>query len=100
MSEPFKMHRCSSMPKSGVEVAYSETGIGGAEAAWILTLRREATEQDLEDSHILEIVGDTIWETMLEISHCPFCGDCLGEIGNSCKGIMHLDHTSWNVKRQ
>ncbi len=95
MSEPFKMHRCPSMQKSGVEVAYSENGIGGGEAAWILIIRREATEEDLEENHNLEIVGDTIWETMLEISHCPFCGEQLGETGDSCKGnFMHLDHSA------
>jgi len=37
-------------------------------------LIREATEEDLEENHLLEKVGDSIWSVYHEISYCPHCG--------------------------
>ncbi|EKD93693.1 MAG: hypothetical protein ACD_28C00081G0003, partial [uncultured bacterium] len=35
--------------------------------------------EDLEENHHLEEEGETLWETSLEILHCPFCGKYLLE---------------------
>ena len=71
------------------------------EKAWTLIIRREATEDYLEENGYLEMVGQTLWETHLEISHCPFCGQGLGEDGGTCEGqFVHVDHSGWTSERQ
>ena len=95
----FKVHECAGMPKSQISVQYSREGDEAFSDAWSLIVRRESTEEDLEDNHYLENVGDTIWETVLEVSHCPFCGEhlnierCVSE-GN----VLHRDYSGWSAK--
>lgn len=69
-------HRCKQMPSSGVYISNEVEGFDNHEA-WGLHLIREATEEDLEDSHYLENVGDHIWSVVAEISYCPYCGQQL-----------------------
>lgn len=71
---------------------------------WRLIIRREATEDDLEENHYLEEEGETLWETSLEITHCPFCGMSL--LGKKDKmyedygKFSHDDFSGWAGKRQ
>ncbi len=74
----------------------------GKEDNWVLVIVRSATEDDLVENHYLEEVGEDIWCTAVEISHCPYCGIYLGEIrgdaANTVK-IAHFDYRSWNSRR-
>lgn len=38
---------------------------------------RELTEPDLEENHILEEAGDSIWTVTVETTYCPQCGESL-----------------------
>ncbi len=97
--DDFKIHRCSRLPNTGVEVIFSRNGIDGYDSVWNLIIRRESTEEDLEENHHLEEAGETIWETILEISHCPYCGENLDKSGATCKGkFLHRDCSGWSIK--
>ena len=63
------IHECNALPESGVYLDYDEES-----PSWILTIQKEATEQDLEENAKLENVGDIIWLTRIEVLYCPYCG--------------------------
>ncbi len=92
------------MPADGVEVIYSMHNVARKAKTWQLIIRREATLDDLENYHILEEEGETIWETFLEIICCPFCGEKLFDLEDSdfkdygC--FVHYDCSEWKTKRQ
>ena len=93
------LHQCSLMPKNGIDIFYSGEGEGGLPNVWNLVVRREATEEDLEKNHYLEDVGETIWETLIEISHCPFCGFQLSSEKPAQEGkFLHRDYSGWSMK--
>jgi|GEM_PF-430026 len=73
-------HRCDFLPKEGIDVVYSLGGFGDRNSCWTLTMVREATESDLEQNHMLDEVGESIWTVTAEILHCPYCGFQLPEI--------------------
>ncbi len=77
-----RVHECTDMPETGVSVAYGDALRGVRSEAWHLHLIRDATEVDLEESHILEEVGETIWSLCAEIQFCPYCGEKLKTIGD------------------
>ena len=62
------------MPKDGVSVytQYPETDC--RESVSKLIIERLATEDDLEESHMLEEIGESIWTFSAEIHYCPYCG--------------------------
>jgi len=66
---------------------------------WVLVVSRSATEEDLEENHYLEEVGEEIWSTVVEISHCPYCGKSLGAIRSREAEIAHFDFNNWNARR-
>jgi len=68
-----RLHKCAEMPSTGVNVQYGRNLLGRP-LCWSLYLIREATEEDLEENHLLEEVGDSIWSVYHEISYCPHCG--------------------------
>ena len=70
-------HRCGKLPAEGIDVVYSSREVLDRPPCWVMTICREATESDLEESDILEEVGDSIWTVTAEITHCPYCGECL-----------------------
>jgi hypothetical protein len=73
MQYNYAKHECAFLPPQGVYiVSFSKKN-----PAWILTIQKEATEKDLEENHYLENIGDIIWQTELEITHCPYCGERL-----------------------
>ena len=104
MSKYWKLHECDKIPKVGIQIIYSMDNIYRKDKTWQLIIRREATEDDLMENHMLEEQGQTIWETSLEIVHCPYCGEYLYEeqdinirdIGN----FVHLDYSEWYSKQQ
>ena len=71
---------------------------------WRLIIRREATQDDLMESHLLEEEGETIWETSLEITHCPYCGELLYDEHNmqpeDVGHFVHYDYSEWKAKMQ
>ena len=68
------LHKCKNLPRNGIDVFYSVDNTFRKTGTWQLVIRREVTLEDLENNHIFEEEGETIWETFLEITHCPFCG--------------------------
>ena len=66
---------------------------------WVLVVAREATEGDLEENHHLEEIGEELWSTVVQISHCPFCGEKLGEVGPGDVEFAHFDSSEWYTKR-
>lgn len=89
----FKTHQCTALPQKGVDIMYSRDSVEGFFNEWSLLITRESTELDLEENHHLEVVGETIWETILEISHCPFCGELLSQNGSVSKGaFLHRNY--------
>jgi hypothetical protein len=104
MSKHWKLHECEKLPQVGVQILYSMDTINRKDTIWQLIIRREATADDLMENHNLEEEGQTIWETYLEITHCPYCGECLygkqniefEDVGN----FVHYDYSEWKSKRQ
>lgn len=68
------------------------------EPTWQLVVTREATEADLEDNHHLEWIGDSIWSTVIEINHCPYCGRELRDEKAENIRFTLFDSTGYNVK--
>ena len=96
----YKIYKCKSLTKKGIEVIYTKNGIEGFQSLWNLIIRKVSTWEDLEQNHHLEEVGQTIWETILEISHCPYCGVSLNFGDGACKGnFVHLDRSGWSLSK-
>ena len=76
----YSVHECRKQP-SGIRIECSRDTFHDA-FTWQLTFCREATEEDLQNNHYLEQVGEEIWSLVAEISHCPYCGK---ELMNSLK---------------
>jgi len=92
------------MPKAGVRLYRDTYSTFLRETpTWRLNIEREATEADLEANHILEEIGETIWTTSLEVSHCPFCGaplyEATDELPKDFGRFAHLDSSGWESRR-
>jgi len=94
----YTRHECEHLPDKGVYIEFSDDG----ETTWKLYIQREATESDLEENHYLDMVGESIWTTMLEITHCPYCGIQLSGLKNINKGsygkFQHIYSSGWSSK--
>ena len=84
-----KVHKCNLMEKAEVWVEIDED-----EA--LLNLNNVASEQDLEENHYLEEVGQTKEHVILNILFCPYCGEKVKE-GNSefIPVFTHNDFSKW-----
>jgi hypothetical protein len=104
MNKHWELHECDHLPENGIQILYSMDHADRKAKTWRLIIRREATEDDLMRNHILEEEGQTIWETHLEIIHCPFCGKALlDEQSNQFEDygqFVHYDYSEWHSKRQ
>lgn len=104
MKKTWKLHECEKLPSSGVEILYSMDNVERNAMTWHLIIRREATEEDLEENNYLEEEGETLWETSLEILHCPFCGKYLlenkDEVFEDHGRFHHNDCSGWKMKRK
>lgn len=65
-----KTHQCKSME-------HGEVWISEDNDEWHLNINRVATEQDLDENHHLEEVGQTVDNVVLNILYCPYCGEHL-----------------------
>ena len=104
MNESYKYHECNRIPKDGIIIVYSNQFGLRSQPVWHLVIQRIATEDDLNENHYLEEVGEILWSTELEITHCPYCGEKLldpkmTEIEDYGK-FVHIDSTAWNSRRQ
>ena len=93
----FELHECK-MQTTGVRIEYSDSYFHG-KFTWQLIVTREATENDLQKNHYLENIGDDIWSTIVEITHCPFCGAKLRTTKLNQIKFVHFDSSSWTMKR-
>jgi len=89
-----RTHQCTSQPGS-VRIE-KDGGYFKKVENWVLVVSRSAAEEDLEENHYLEEVGEEMWSTVVEISHCPYCGRFLGKIQGQEVEIAHFDHSGWN----
>lgn len=95
----WKIHKCNNIPENGIQVVFNSNYSDRDIASWQLHVTREATEDDLDENHYLEEPGEIIWQTIVEITHCPYCGSDLyldldavpEEVGN----FRHYDFSSW-----
>ena len=101
MSDDFQVHECEHLPKSGVYIDFTDDVDNEEEHAWYLNIHREAEESDVMENHYLD-EGDDIWSTMLEITHCPFCGEKLPDLDKVDKKsygkFSHIDSSGWSSK--
>ncbi|MBN1997415.1 hypothetical protein JW935_07680 [candidate division KSB1 bacterium] len=98
MPDNLKKHECSFLPPGGVYIVPS----GRDNKGWMLIIQREATEKDLEENSHLEDIGDVIWRTELEITHCPYCGkvlfECPAPEPKKYGKFRHIDSSGWSSK--
>jgi hypothetical protein len=91
-------HHCSCMPDSGISLFTEPRNLSQRES-WIMSISRMATEQDLEENNHLECVGDIIWQTLIEVTHCPYCGISLykdaKDIPDTFDEPIHVDLSNW-----
>ncbi|EAZ97153.1 hypothetical protein [Marinobacter sp. ELB17] len=99
------IHDCDQMPKNGVAVRSGSGFFEDDDLGWCLFVERLATEDDLQENHYLEEVGEMIWMTAVEIKFCPYCGEKLvaaqSESPTDDFGyFVHIDSSSWLRKRR
>ena len=70
-------HRCKFIPSQDIHIYRSESVLHSEVWDWFLVIQRCADESDLEKNHYLDEIGDLIWQTVVGISYCPYCGDAL-----------------------
>jgi len=68
----YEVHDCR-YQGLGIRVEHSRYGLNES-FTWKLVVTRESTEEDLENNHYLENVGEDMWSVVVEINNCPFCG--------------------------
>jgi len=65
---------------------------------WVLMVTRLADEADVEENHYLDSVGDIIWQTVVSINNCPFCGIVLSAVLPANIRLRHVDSSGWHNK--
>ena len=103
MKKAWEEHKCETLPKQGVQLLLYRGYRLRDPLTWVLVIRREASEEDLWKNTILEEVGQTLFEAVIEISHCPYCGEELAT-GEQCGfddfGRFTLtDRTGWHSRK-
>jgi hypothetical protein len=94
--DEIKEHKCKSLPQEYVYITTSDP----TQSVWTLIIQKEATEDDLEKNPYLENVGDIIWQTQLEITHCPYCGEQLFTESAPSENLgkfQHTDFSGWSA---
>ena len=88
-------HQCDRIPANGIAIMKAEYD----DSVWVIRAYREATEEDLQENHYLENIGDWIEHSDIEIDHCPYCGHRLSkdtEVKQRDQVIFrHWDDASW-----
>ena len=85
-------HRCAATLEDAHEFSiYQEENEN-----WILAVNQVATESDLEENSHLDEVGDSIYQSEMEISFCPFCGEKLANtFKNRTYAVQFNDSSKW-----
>jgi hypothetical protein len=78
------MHECQSCKKA--EVWFETDG-----SQVFMNLNRVATEDDLENDHLLEYEGQTVEAIRLEVVFCPYCGNKIGSTDGVVPGFQHFN---------
>lgn len=65
-------HQCDKLPRGAY--LYKEQLSSCSKNLWYFNLIHEAKEEDLEENHYLEDVGEAIWTMRAEVLFCPYCG--------------------------
>lgn len=85
-----EVHKCKSM---NTEEAWIENN---QDDEWLLNINHVATEQDLEDNHYLEEVGQTIEHIAVNVLFCPYCGEKLVKMAaDVVPSFIHNDYSKW-----
>ena len=82
------IHKCKYLNTDDIYI-YKEMNPVTRKYDWKLSMVREATEKDLEESSYFEEIGDHVWQLTTEISYCPYCGEKLKDP----KKIKKLEET-------
>lgn len=92
-------HQCDKLPKGAY--VYKAQVSSSSRLVWRLHLIREATEEDLEENHYLNEIGEDIWTVLAEISFCPYCGDNLydGQLNEANGGFVLYDSSGYKMKK-
>jgi len=92
----YSVHECRNQPV-GIRVEFSRDTFH-EKFTWQVTFSREATEEDLENNHYLEEVGEVMWSLVAEITHCPYCGEKLmGSLSNNGEFVL-FNSSGWSTK--
>lgn len=86
------MHMCKYL-NTDIVYIHKELDPATQKDYWILTILREANEDDLQKSSVYENIGDEVWRFESEISYCPYCGEKL----NEPKNITCLEDTRTTI---
>ncbi|MDR9469268.1 hypothetical protein [Marinospirillum sp.] len=94
------LHECDQMPRSGVSICSGEAYFEDKDLGWLLIIERLASEEDLQENHHLEEVGESIWTTALEIKCCPYCAAVLPDararsLADDFGYFIHIDSSGW-----
>lgn len=82
------VHKCKSMNAV-------EAWVGNDQGEWLLNIN-VATEQDLEENHYLEEIGQTIAHLAIKIIFCPYCGEKLDKTSTDITpSFTHNDYSKW-----
>jgi hypothetical protein len=93
-------HKCDHLP-SGAYL-YKDQLSSCGKNVWYFSLIREATEEDLEESHYLEEVGEAIWTVSAEVLFCPYCGKDLysGQPNESTGDFVLYDSSAYKMSKR
>ena len=84
-----KVHKCESMKSV-------EAWIEGTKDEWNLNINHVASEEDLEENHYLEEVGQTVETLSINVRFCPYCGKGLSTSENRIvPSFIHHDLSKW-----
>ena len=98
-----KIHKCEYIPKNGVYLK-KDYKSNLKNASWSLIIQcvaLEDFEDDLEPDAYLPIKGDVLWETVVEIHNCPYCGVELNSSPSKSKypeGLFHVEYSEGNIE--
>lgn len=93
----YERHICEAQA-SGIRVEYSRDTFH-EQFTWQLVISKEASENDLNENHYIENVGEELWSTVIEINNCPFCGKKLRAEKISNVEFVHFDSSGWSIER-
>jgi len=83
-------HQCESL-------ALAQAWIEKGEQGWLLNLSKTATEEDLDENHYLETVGQMIYQVAVNITFCPYCGAKLdGSTTDFIPSFEFYDFSKWS----